>query len=71
MCKGEAIKSKQNKIIDLFIKSEDAFKQFFIRMDDITVRGKGKLVIECCGKVMKSADFEYLQLIFELVSALY
>jgi len=58
VCKGEAVKSKQNKIIDLFIKSEDAFKQFFIRMDDITVRGKGKLIIECQGKMMKSQDFE-------------
>lgn len=39
-------------------------------MDDITVRGKGKLIIECQGKVMKSQDFEYLQSSIELVSAL-
>jgi len=58
VCKGDAVKSKQNKIIDLFIANESVFKAFFYRMDDISVVGKGNIVIEHKGVIMNADEFD-------------
>jgi len=54
----------------LFITNTNVFKEFFLRIDEINVRGKGKIVIEHNQKIMNQSDFEYLKLSIDLVSNL-
>jgi len=54
VCKEQAVKSKQNRIIQQFQNKPEVFDEFFMNMTDISVRGKENPVIENSGQVLKT-----------------
>lgn len=58
VCKEQAVKSKQNRIIQQFQNKPEVFDIFFIKMMDISVRGKENPIIECSGQILKPYEID-------------
>jgi len=48
----------------------EVFREFFPKSDDIQVHGKGKIIIDYKGRIMKPEEFEWMKAAVNLVSNL-